>query len=48
MLQEGQAHGMPLPLAAQTLQAFDEAGAGGWGGRDCAYMPAYWASKASS
>ena len=46
MLEEGAAHGFPLPVAAQTLTAFDEANAAGLGGRDCAYMPAYWAKKA--
>ncbi|WP_027531736.1 NAD(P)-dependent oxidoreductase [Bradyrhizobium sp. WSM3983] len=47
MLAEGDAHSIALPLAAQTLRAFDEASAAGLGGRDCAYMPAYWANKAA-
>lgn len=46
MLEEGEAHGVTLPVAAQTLTTFDEAIASGLGGRDCAYMPAYWAKKA--
>jgi 3-hydroxyisobutyrate dehydrogenase len=46
MLAEGAAHGLALPVAAQTLAAFDEASAAGLGERDCAYMPAYWAAKA--
>lgn len=45
MLEEGNLHGIPLPVAAQTLAAFDEASVAGLGGRDCAYMPAYWAEK---
>ena len=45
MLEEGKAHGFTLPVAAQTLTAFDEASAAGLGRRDCAYMPAYWAEK---
>ena len=45
MLEEGKAHGFTLPVAAQTLTAFDEASAAGLGGRDCAYVPAYWVRK---
>ena len=45
MLQEGDTTGLRLPVAAQTLAAFDEASAAGLGGQDCAYMPAYWATK---
>lgn len=45
MLEEGSLHGIALPVAAQTLAAFDEASVTGLGGRDCAYMPAYWAEK---
>jgi 3-hydroxyisobutyrate dehydrogenase len=40
MLDEGQAHGIPLPVAAQTLRALDEASAAGLGASDRAYMPA--------
>ena len=46
MLEEGEAHGVALPVAARTLAALDEASAAGLGGRDCAYVPAYWAKKA--
>ena len=46
MLKEGEAHGFTLPVAAQTLAAFDEASVAGLGGRDCAYIPAYWSGKA--
>jgi len=45
MLEEGHVRGIPLPVAAQALAAFDEASATGLGGRDCAYMPAFWVSK---
>lgn len=45
MLEEGDATGLRLPVAAQTLAAFDEASAAGLGAQDCAYMPAYWATK---
>ncbi len=47
MMEEGHAHGIPLPVASQTLAALDEASAAGLGGHDCAYMPAYWAKKAN-
>lgn len=44
-----EAQGMfPMPLAKSTLIAMDEASAAGWGERDCAWMPAYWARKAFS
>lgn len=46
MLEEAAASGIPLPVAAQTLTALDEASAAGLGGQDCAYVPAYWAKKA--
>lgn len=48
MLDEGQAHGIPLPVAAQTLRALDEASAAGLGASDCAYMPAHWMKKDAS
>ncbi len=48
MLEEGKARGFTLPVAAQTLTAFDEASAAGLGRRDCADMPAYWAKKADA
>ncbi len=46
MLAEAEARGIALPVAGTTLTAFDEAAGEGWGGRDCAWMPAYWAAKA--
>ncbi len=46
MLGEGGALGVPLPVTVSTLAAFDEASTAGLGGRDCAYMPAYWAGRA--
>ena len=45
MLEEGDATGLRLPVAAQTLAAFDEASAAGLGRQDCAYMPAYWTTQ---
>jgi 3-hydroxyisobutyrate dehydrogenase len=45
MLEEGAARGIALPVATQTLLAFDEAGSAGLGERDCAYMPAYWVNR---
>jgi len=38
----------PLPLARSALSAMDEASAAGWGRRDCAWMPAFWAQKADA
>ena len=46
MLAESRALGLDLPVAAQTLTAFDEASAAGLGAGDCAAMPAYWADRA--
>jgi 3-hydroxyisobutyrate dehydrogenase len=45
MLEEAATRGITLPVAAQTLLAFDAASAAGFGERDCAYVPAYWVSK---
>jgi len=45
MRSEAAALGVALPLASQTLAVFDEAAAVGLGSRDCAYAPAYWASR---
>lgn len=41
----GAAHGIPPPVAAQTLTVFDEASAAGMGRRDCASISAYWPTK---
>jgi 3-hydroxyisobutyrate dehydrogenase len=46
-LDEGQAHGIPLPAAVQTLTVLEEATAAGLGDRDCAYVSAYWLKKAA-
>lgn len=46
MLEEGEAHGFALPVAARTLTTFDEASMAALGGRDRAHMPAYRAKKA--
>lgn len=46
MLDEARARNVTLPVAEETLRAFDEAaGSAGWGNRDCAYVPAYWVSR---
>jgi 3-hydroxyisobutyrate dehydrogenase len=44
MQEEAQARGFDLPLAARTLDVFDEIAAEGWGEKDCAWLPAYWPS----
>jgi 3-hydroxyisobutyrate dehydrogenase len=46
MIEQGQTHGIRLPVTEQTLAALNEASAAGLGKRDCAYVPAYWAKKA--
>jgi 3-hydroxyisobutyrate dehydrogenase len=45
---EGSAESIPLPLGEAVLSALDEVAAAGWGRRDCAWVPAFWAEKASS
>ena len=45
MVAEAEARGFDLPLAARTLAVYDAADADGWGGRDGAWLPAYWPSK---
>ena len=45
-LAEAAAGSFPLPVARSTLAAMDEASTAGWGRRDCAWMPAFWARKA--
>ena len=42
MVAEAQARGFALPVAAQALAVFDQAGAAGWGARDGTWLPAYW------
>ncbi len=46
MLAVAQARGFTLPVARTALTSFDEAATAGWGSRDCAWMPAFWAAKA--
>jgi 3-hydroxyisobutyrate dehydrogenase-like beta-hydroxyacid dehydrogenase len=46
MLDEGRAHGIPLPVAGETLTALNEASAADLRDPDCADIPAYWAKKA--
>ena len=46
MVAEAGGRGFTLPVAAQALAVFDEASQEGWGKRDCAWLPAYWAGKA--
>jgi 3-hydroxyisobutyrate dehydrogenase len=48
MQHEAKARGIALPVATQTLLAFDEASTAGLGKRDCAYMPAYWVERGHS
>ena len=46
MLDEAGVRNMALPVAKETLRAFEEAASSaGFGSRDCAYMPAYWVSR---
>jgi 3-hydroxyisobutyrate dehydrogenase len=48
MLAEAQAHGATLPLVERALAVYRGAVQEGWGGRDAAWLPAYWRSHASS
>lgn len=45
MLAEAEKSGVPLPVAQTLLATIGEAVSEGWGERDCAWVPAYWASK---
>ena len=42
MLEEAQALGTDLPVAASTLQIYERAARDGWGARDMAVLPSYW------
>ena len=42
MLAEARARGVTLPLVERTLAVYDDAAGEGWGGRDGAWLPAYW------
>jgi len=46
MLSEAREGGFPLPVAQTLLAAFGEASEAGWGKRDCAFIPAFWAKRA--
>jgi 3-hydroxyisobutyrate dehydrogenase len=46
MIAEARSRGMSLPLVERTLECFDQASRDGWGARDGAALPAYWASRA--
>lgn len=46
MLEEAQSRGFELPLAARALAVFDDAAGEGWGKRDSAWLPAFWARQA--
>jgi 3-hydroxyisobutyrate dehydrogenase len=48
MVAEAESRGFSLPVAAQALGVFDTVSEGGWGLRDCAWLPAYWAAKADA
>jgi 3-hydroxyisobutyrate dehydrogenase len=42
MLEEGRAHGRPMPLVTKTLELYDEASAAGLGTRNCTTLLPYW------
>ncbi|MDT7951393.1 MAG: NAD(P)-dependent oxidoreductase [Acetobacteraceae bacterium] len=46
MVAEAAGRGVPLPAASAALASFDQASQAGWGGRDCTWLPAFWAAKA--
>jgi 3-hydroxyisobutyrate dehydrogenase len=48
MLAEAEARGFSLPVAAQAYAISQAVSEGGWGKRDCAWLPAHWAAKAES
>jgi 3-hydroxyisobutyrate dehydrogenase len=48
MLAEASMHGGSLPLAERTLAIYDDAAREGWGGRDGAWLPAYWPKRQPS
>ena len=41
MIAEAKDRGFDLPVAARTLEVYDEASRAGWGARDCTELPAY-------
>jgi 3-hydroxyisobutyrate dehydrogenase len=45
MVAEAGDRGFNLPVAAQALAVFDEASEAGWGKRDGAWLPSFWAAK---
>jgi 3-hydroxyisobutyrate dehydrogenase len=46
MLAEARARGASLPLVETALSVYDDASKDGWGGRDGAWLPAYWPHRA--
>jgi 3-hydroxyisobutyrate dehydrogenase len=47
MLAEAKARGVSLPLVEKALAVYDEAAREGWGGRDGAWLPAYWPGRSA-
>jgi 3-hydroxyisobutyrate dehydrogenase len=47
LLAEAQARHLSMPVAGAALSAFDAAVAAGFGTRDCAWMPAWWANRSA-
>jgi 3-hydroxyisobutyrate dehydrogenase len=45
MVAEAKTLGATLPITERTLAIYDQAANEGWGGRDGAWLPAYWPSK---
>ena len=48
MVAEAEGRGFSLPVAAQALAVFDQAGAAGWGERDGTWLPAFWPSHGNA
>ena len=46
MRAEAKARGATLPLVETALSIYDDAAKDGWGGRDGAWLPAYWPNRA--
>jgi len=46
MLAEARTRGASLPLVETALSIYDDASKDGWGGRDGAWLPAYWPNRA--
>lgn len=48
MLEEARSVGAELPVAERALAVFDQASKDGWGAKDGATLPSYWAGKKKS